>query len=50
MITKFNSVDDLPLHKTPELCNMVIVVRSIFHEGNQHYPHVFLDEYINHKW
>ena len=50
MITKFNSVDDLPLHKTPELCNMVIVVSSIFHEGNQYYPHVFLDEYINHKW
>ena len=45
MITKFNLADDLPLHKAPELCNMVIVVRSVFHEGNQYYLHVFLDEY-----
>ena len=50
MITKFNSDDDLPQHKTPELCIMVRVVRYFFHEGNKYYLHVFLDECINYKW
>ena len=44
MKIKFNSDGDLPLRKTLELYNMVIVVRSIFHEGSKHYPQVFLDE------
>ena len=44
MKTKFNSEDDLPLHKTLELRNMVIIVRSIIHEGKKYYPHVFLHE------
>ena len=30
---KFNSDDDLPLKKTLDLCN-IIVVRSVFHEGS----------------
>ena len=30
MKIKFNSDDDLPLKKTLKLCNMVIVVRSVF--------------------
>ena len=44
MKTKFNSEDDLSLHKTLELRNMVIIVRSIIHEGKKYYPHVFLHE------
>ena len=35
MKTKSNSGDDLPLNKTLELLNIVIVVRSVFHEGNK---------------
>ena len=46
MKIKFNSDDDLPLNKTLELRKMIIVVRSVFHEGNKCYPHVFLDEYL----
>ena len=34
----FNSDDDLPSKKTLQLYNMIIVVRSIFHEGNKYYP------------
>ena len=34
---KFNSDDDLPLKKTIELHNMVVVVRSVFHEDNKCY-------------
>ena len=44
MKIKFNSEDDLPLKKTIELYNMVIVVRSVFHEDNKYYPQDFLDE------
>ena len=40
---KFNLDDDLPLNKTLKLFNMIIVVRSVFHEGSKYYP-VFLDE------
>ena len=43
MKIKFVSDDDLPLNKTLELRNMMIVIRSFFHEGNKYYPHVFLD-------
>ena len=40
MKIKFNSDDDLPLKKTLELYNMVIIVRSIFHEDKKHYSQV----------
>ena len=43
MKIKFVSDDDLPLNKTLELRNMMIVIRSFFHEGNKYYLHVFLD-------
>ena len=42
MKIKFHSVDDLPLKKTLEIRNMVIIVRSDFHEGNKYYLQVFL--------
>ena len=41
MKIKSNSDDDVPLKKTLELSNMVIVVRSAFHEGNKYYPQDF---------
>ena len=34
---KFNSDDDLPLKKTLELRNMIIIVRAVFHEDNKYY-------------
>ena len=44
MKIKFNLDDDLPLNKTIEICSMIIVVRTVFHEINKYYPQVFLDE------
>ena len=44
---KFNLDNDLPLKKTLELYDIVIVVWSIFHEGNKYYPQVFLDECLD---
>ena len=44
MEIKFDSDDDLPLKKKLELCSMVIVVKSVFHEGSKCYAQVFLDE------
>ena len=44
MKIKFNSDDDLPLKKTVKLQNMVIVVRSVFHEDDKYYPQFFLNE------
>ena len=37
MEIKFNSDEDLPLNKTLELHSVIIVVRSIFNEGNKYY-------------
>ena len=44
MKIKFNSDDELPLKKTLRLYNMIIGVKSVFHEGNKYYPQFFLDE------
>ena len=44
MKTQFNSDSNLLSKKTIELYNMIIFVRSIFHEGIKYYPQVFLDE------
>ena len=41
---KFNSDDDLPLKKTLELQNMVIVVRRVFHEAKKCFPLVLLND------
>ena len=46
MKIKFNSDDDLPLKKTLELSNNIIVVKAVFHGGNKYYPQIFLDEYF----
>ena len=40
MKIKFNSDDGLPLNKILEHRNMVIVIRSVFHEGNKCYLEV----------
>ena len=45
MKTKFNSDDESPLNKTTEIPSMIIV-RAVFHEDNQYYSQVFLDEYL----
>ena len=44
MKIKLNSDDELPLNKTIEIPNMIIVVRAVFHENNKYYPQVFLNE------
>ena len=44
MKIKFNADDNLPLRKTLEFYNMVIVVRSVFLEDNKYYSQVFLGE------
>ena len=44
MKIKFDYDDDLPLNKTLELRNIIIVVRSVSLEGNKYVPQVFLDE------
>ena len=51
MKIKFHSDNDLPLKKTLERYNVVIVVKSVFDEGNKYNPQVFLDECsINYKY
>ena len=40
---KFNSDDNLPLNKMLTLHNLTVIVRSVFQEDGQYYPHVFLD-------
>ena len=40
------SDDDLPLRKTPELYNLVILVRSVLYEGRKYNPQIFLHEYL----
>ena len=47
MKTKFTSDDESPLNKTTEIPSMIIVVRAVFHEDNQYYSQVFLDEYLH---
>ena len=44
MKIKINWDDDLPWKKMLELCNMVVVVRSISHESNKYYQQVFSGE------
>ena len=43
MKIKLNSDDNLPL-KASEFYNMIILVRSVFHEGNSYYSQAFLGE------
>ena len=38
MKIKFDLDDDLLLKKMLELHNMIVVVRSVFREGNKYYP------------
>ena len=44
MKIKYNRDDDLAVNKTLKSRSMVIIVRSVFHEGNKYYPQVFLNE------
>ena len=44
MKTKFNLDDELTLNKTIEFHSIIIVVRAVFYENDNHFPQVFLDE------
>ena len=44
MKIKFNSDDDLPLHKVLKLHMLTIIVRSVYEDDGKYYPQVFLDE------
>ena len=44
MRIKFNSDNNLPLHKTLKLHNMIIITRSVFKKHGKYYPQGFLDE------
>ena len=44
MKMKFNSNDKLPLNKMTEIPNMIIAVRTNFHENSKYYRTVFLDD------
>ena len=41
---KFNLDGELPLNKTTEIPSMIRVVRVVFHENNNCYPQVLLEE------
>ena len=41
---KFNSDDDLPLNKTLEIRNMIIVIRAVFLEDNKYCSYFLLNE------
>ena len=43
MKIKFISDDNLPLKKILQLHDILIVVRSVFNDGNKYYPQVILD-------
>ena len=42
---KFSSNDELPVNI--EIRSMIIVVRAVFHENNQYYPQISLDECLH---
>ena len=44
MKIQFNSDDDVPLNKTIEIHNVIIIVRAIFHENSKYCPQILLDD------
>ena len=46
MKMRSNSDEELPLKKMVTLHNMIIVVKSIFHEDSKYYQQVYLYEYL----
>ena len=50
MKIKLDSDNELPLNKALEIHNATIVVRIVFHENNEYYPQVFLDESLHKLW
>ena len=41
---RFKSNDDLPLNKSIKLSFLTIIIRSVFSEGCEFYPQLFLDD------
>ena len=46
MKIKFNSHDDLPLNKPLKFHRMIIIIRSVFEDGNLYSP-TFLDDTLH---
>ena len=44
MKIKFDTDDNLPLHKTLKLHNMTIIIWSVFEEDGKFYLQIYLDE------
>ena len=44
MIIKVNSDDDFSRYNTLEPRNIIIIIRSAFHESNKYYRQVFSDK------
>ena len=44
MKIRFISDDDFPLKRTVELNNVMIVAKSVFHDGSKYYPQILIDE------
>ena len=47
MKIKFDTDDDLPLNKPLKLHMVTIIVRSVFQEGKELYPQIYLDECLH---
>ena len=44
MKIRFGSDDDLPLGKTLNILDMIIVTASVYEKNGKYYPHIFLDK------
>ena len=52
MKIRFGSDDDLPLGKTLNILDMIIVTASVYEKNGKYYPHIFLHKcfYELQKW
>ena len=44
MKIKFNSNDNIPLHKQLHFPTVTVIIRNIFEKDGNYYPQIFLDE------
>ena len=47
MKIKFNLDGELPLNKMIEIPSMIIIDKAVFHENNEYYLQVFLNECLH---
>ena len=50
MKIRYNLADDLPLEKTLEMCNMAIVIRSVFNDIGSINPSIFRWMFVWIRW